>query len=110
MSTFLKIDLFRRLPRDLTEPTFCGALVSFICAVVLILLTISEVYYYLSPATRSSIGLQTDSVADVFHINIDIVMPRMPCDVVGIDLEDSMGNHIKDIKGTLLKHSIDKHQ
>ena len=24
MSAFLKLDIFRKLPKDLTEPTFCG--------------------------------------------------------------------------------------
>ena len=26
MSTFLKLDIFRKLPKDLSEPTFCGAI------------------------------------------------------------------------------------
>ena len=26
MDAYLKLDIFRKLPRDLTEPTFCGAL------------------------------------------------------------------------------------
>jgi hypothetical protein len=25
-SVFLKLDLFKKLPNDLTEPTFCGAI------------------------------------------------------------------------------------
>ena len=49
MSAFLKIDIFRKLPRDLTEPTFCGAIVSVICAITLVLLTISELATYLQP-------------------------------------------------------------
>ena len=29
MSTFLKLDVFRKLPKDLSEPTFCGAVGKF---------------------------------------------------------------------------------
>lgn len=25
MKTFAKMDIFRKMPKDLTEPTFCGA-------------------------------------------------------------------------------------
>ena len=31
----------------------------------------------------------------------------MPCDVVGVDVEDSIGNHIQDYYGELHKHRID---
>ena len=34
-------------------------------------------------------------------------MPYMPCDVIGIDVEDSIGNHMQDYFGHLTKHRID---
>ena len=49
MSAFLKLDVFRKLPKDLSEPTFCGAVVSVVCAVVLVLLSITEVHNYMKP-------------------------------------------------------------
>jgi len=30
----------------------------------------------------------------------------MPCDVVGLDLEDSLGNHVEDYYGELHKHRL----
>ena len=33
-------------------------------------------------------------------------MPYMPCDVIGIDVEDSIGNHMQDYFGHLSKHRI----
>ena len=32
----------------------------------------------------------------------------MPCDAVGLDLEDDMGNHITDYYGELHKHRLSK--
>ena len=32
----------------------------------------------------------------------------MPCDVIGLDLQDEMGNHIQDYSGQLFKHRLDK--
>ena len=34
-------------------------------------------------------------------------MPYMPCDVIGIDVEDSIGNIMQDHYGHLTKHRID---
>ena len=33
-------------------------------------------------------------------------MPYMPCDVIGIDVEDSIGNHMQDYFGHLTKSRI----
>lgn len=35
-------------------------------------------------------------------------MPFMPCDIIGLDLEDSMGNHVQDYYGELHKNRLDK--
>ena len=63
---FLKLDIFRKLPKDLTEPTFCGAIISFFCAIFLVCLTISEIQNYLQPATSSEISIQLSHVMDTF--------------------------------------------
>ena len=112
-STFLKLDLFKKLPSDLTEPTFCGALgkplifatslVSIACTVLLVLLSMSEFRAYFEPATSSNMLIQTSHASDNFHINIDIEMPRMPCDVISLDVEDSMGYHVVDYYGEMVK-------
>jgi hypothetical protein len=94
MDVFMKLDIFRKLPRDLTEPTFCGALVSIVCSVVLVLLGISEVKTYMSNETSSTMFIQTSHKLDTIRVNLDIDMPFMPCDVIGVDVEDSIGNHI----------------
>ena len=35
-------------------------------------------------------------------------MPRMPCDVIGLNVEDSMNNRVSDYYGELHKHRLDK--
>lgn len=70
-----------------------------ICTVMLVMLGLSEFRAYLEPSTSSSMLVQTSHTSDTFHINLDISMPRMPCDVVGIDVEDSIGYHVVDYFG-----------
>ena len=80
---------------------------SSLCAVALILLTVSEMRTYLTPSTSSQIAIQSSHSKDLFKINVDIELPRMPCDVIGLDMQDSMGNHVQDYYGELHKHRSD---
>lgn len=82
-------------------------LVSTLCAIAMVFLTVTEVRTYLQPHTSSTIAIQSSHHKDVFKINIDVEMPRMPCDIIGLDLMDQMGNHVSDYYGELHKHRLD---
>ncbi len=49
--------------------------------------------------------LTTDMLVDISHdddrltINLDIVFPRMPCEVLTLDVQDVMQMQINDIRG-----------
>ena len=72
---------------------------SMICTVLLVLLSMSEFRAYFESSTSSNMLIQTSHASDRFHINLDIEMPRMPCDVIGLDVEDNLGYHIVDYFG-----------
>jgi hypothetical protein len=98
--SFIKFDIFRKMPKDLTEPTFCGALgknkqidlkliifiVSFICTVLMVSLCLTETSKYLSVETRSDMLVDITHHDDRLNINVDIVFPRMPCEVLSLDI------------------------
>ena len=104
----MKLDIFRKMPKDLTEPTFCGALVSFVCTVVLGTLILTEVSRFLTYQTKSDMLVDISHHDDRLNINIDIVFPKMPCDVLSLDVQDVMGTPVVDIAGSLFKKKIDK--
>ncbi len=104
----MKLDIFRKMPKDLTEPTFCGALVSFVCTIVLGTLILTEVSRFLTYQTKSDMLVDISHHDDRLNINIDIVFSKMPCDVLSLDVQDVMGTHVVDIAGSLFKKKIDK--
>lgn len=117
----MRLDIFRKLPKDLTEPTFAGALgkiliercenaslVSFACTVILAILCMTEVSRYLSVQTKSDMLVDISHHDDRLNINVDIVFPHMPCDVLSLDVQDVMGTHIVDISGSLFKKKLSK--
>jgi hypothetical protein len=41
-------------------------------------------------------------------VNIDIVLPRFPCDIVSLDAQDIMGSHHVNVGGDLYKRRLDR--
>ena len=46
---------------------------------------------------------------DFVNVNIDIIFPYMPCDILSLDVQDIMGTHKSDVMGELYKIRLDKH-
>jgi hypothetical protein len=108
MQSLKKFDIFRKMPRDLTEPTFCGALVSIICTFVLVGLGIFEIQSYLVHESRADLIIDMSHRDDFVNINVDITFKRMPCDILSLDVQDILGTHKQDVMGDLKKIRIDK--
>ena len=43
------------------------------------------------------------------NVNIDIIFPYMPCDILSLDVQDIMGTHKSDVMGELYKIRLDQH-
>lgn len=74
---------------------------------MMVVLGASEIKSYLQPSTSSNIFIGTSHKSDVFHANIDITFPNMPCDVIGLNLRDSLENYVHDYYGEVHKHRLD---
>lgn len=94
------------MPRDLTEPTFCGALVSILCTFILVGLTVYEVQAYINTESQAELVIDTSHRDDFVNVNIDVVFPNMPCDIISLDQQDIMGTHKSDVMGELFKHRL----
>ena len=46
---------------------------------------------------------------DFVNVNIDIIFPYMPCDILSLDVQDIMGTHKSDVMGELYKIRLDQH-
>ena len=60
--------------------------VSVICTIILVLLCITEVSKYLTVAITSEMLVDISHNDDRLNINVDIVFPKMPCEVLSLDV------------------------
>lgn len=52
--------------------------------------------------------IDVNSGEEKLHINLDITLPKCPCDILSLDIVDVTGVHVVDIEGKLHKHRLDK--
>jgi hypothetical protein len=68
----------------------------------------TEIGHYMSVQTKSDMLVDISHHDDRLNINIDLEFPKMPCDVLSLDVQDVMGTHTVDIAGSLFKKKLSK--
>jgi hypothetical protein len=101
-----KLDVYRKLPQDLTEPTISGAVVSIVACSFMLLLFLSELNAYLTVSTTTEMFVDINRGGEKLVINIDVLFPRYPCAVISLDAQDIMGSHVVNVEGSMVKTRI----
>jgi len=89
-----RLDIYRKVPKDLTKPTVTGAIISVCCCSFMGLLLLSELWYFYSPEIVSDLlvdnpGEQVERIP----VHLKISLPRLQCQYVGLDIQDDQGRH-----------------
>ena len=58
--------------------------------------------------SHADLIIDTSHRDDFVYINVDVVFPKMPCDILSLDVQDILGTHKTDVMGELYKHRLDK--
>ena len=101
-------DFYKDLPDSLSEPTLTGASVSIVLITIITLLLGKTTYDFLQYQKNSDIMIDVASGEEKLHINLDITLAKMPCQILSLDIVDVTGVHVVDIEGKLVKHRLDR--
>ncbi len=82
------------------------ALVTTMCFGLLVILSLTEVTRYLTVETRSDMLVDNASQSDKLNVNIDIIFRKLPCEIISLDVQNVLGAHEVDIKGSLVKRRL----
>lgn len=74
----------------------------------MVTLFLAEFTEFIQIDTKTEIMVDIRHHDDKLNINLDIVFPKMPCELLSLDVQDVMGTHIADIAGSLYKKRISK--
>ncbi|GBG29273.1 Protein disulfide-isomerase 5-4 [Hondaea fermentalgiana] len=97
-------DLYRKIPRDLTEASAVGGSVSIAFALFFLLILYLELSNFL--AVRESTAIEIDHSEDsIFQMNINLTFESLSCEYLGVDVENVLGRRRVDI----LDHSLHKY-
>lgn len=106
-SQLRRVDFYRRIPIDLTEPTLPGAIISILAGILMVSLLCGEIVSFFSPVTRSDMFVaHDDSHGAKFSLNLNMTFHKLPCFMTGVDVMDVLGHHEVGVSGTVSKSRV----
>jgi hypothetical protein len=82
-----RFDIYRKLPKDLTQPTTTGALISICSTSFIIFLLVSEVLSFLQEEVVSELYVDDPTTGATIPVIVDLEIQNMACEYVGIDIQ-----------------------
>eukprot|EP00873_Tetraselmis_striata_P008725 jgi/Tetstr1/428989/TSEL_018964.t1 len=100
------LDVFRKIPTDLTEATLSGASISIIAAFVITFLFGMELHGYLQTTTNTSIVVDQSEPGELLKINFNISFPAISCEFLTADVSDAIGTKRLNLTKTVRKFPL----
>ncbi|KAK2712506.1 endoplasmic reticulum-Golgi intermediate compartment protein 1-like [Artemia franciscana] len=89
-----RLDIYRKVPKDLTQPTVTGAIISVCCVTFMCLMFLSEFLRFMSVDVVSELFVDSPgSIEERITVFINISLPKLKCEFVGLDIQDDSGRH-----------------
>jgi len=101
------VDFYRRVPKDLTEATSLGAVMS-LCAMLLMgLLFSAETFAFFKSNIYTEIALD-DNTAPQIQLNFNVTLYALQCDYVSVDVWDVLGTNRQNVTKNVEKWQVDE--
>lgn len=107
------LDFYRRIPKDLTETSLHGTVLSVCAALFMLVLFIAELWAFLSPSTVSNVIIENSlgysaSDSNQLRINFNITVIDLPCEFATIDVVDVLGTRKDNVTKNINKWRVDE--
>ncbi|XP_065063686.1 endoplasmic reticulum-Golgi intermediate compartment protein 3-like isoform X2 [Rhopilema esculentum] len=105
-SRFKQFDAYPKTLDDFRVKTVTGAGVTIISGLIMFTLFISELNYFMTTEVSPELFVDTTRHQKL-KINIDIILPKLPCVYLSIDAMDVSGEQQSDIDHNIFKQRLD---
>lgn len=99
------VDLFRKLPRDLSYGTSIGGLLTILVCLMIPVLTVLEVWTFLSGEMQTDVVIDPNAQKDL-EINFNVTMLDLPCQFADVQLFDFYGKSRLGIDKIVTKSAV----
>jgi len=106
-SRMSSVDFYRRVPKDLTEATTLGALMSLAAVLVMAILFLSETLAFARTALGTSIALDENDHPQI-RLNFNVTLLDLHCDYVSVDVWDTLGTNRQNVTKNVEKWQLDE--
>lgn len=107
MGKFRDFDFYRKIPKDLTEPSSHGPLLSMCAALFMLILFIAEFWAFLSSQVVTNVIIDPNTES-LLRINFNITVMDMPCEYAVIDVVDVLGTRSENVTKNVNKWQVDE--
>ena len=101
------MDFYRKIPKDLTEASTHGAVVSVCAALFMLMLFVLELMAFLTVMYETTVTIDPN-IDTQLRINFNITVLDMPCEFATIDVVDVLGTRTKNLTQNVNKWEIDE--
>ena len=99
-------DLYRKIPKDLTETTTHGTVLSVCASLFMLILFIAELWAFLSMTVVTNIVIDPNP-DQLLRINFNITVLDLPCEFAVIDVVDVLGTRENNVTKNINKWQVD---
>jgi len=101
------VDFYRRVPKDLTEATTLGAVMSVCAMLVMAVLFFAETMAFARTRVVTEIALD-DNSDPLVQLNFNVSLLAIQCDYVSVDVWDVLGTNKQNVTKNIEKWQLDE--
>jgi hypothetical protein len=87
------LDLFKRLPKNMSKGSLLGVVMTVICIVTVALLLLNEVITFMTKEIESGMRIDHRKDDQDVEVHLSIDLHKFPCHLLGLDIVDYVGTH-----------------
>ncbi|KAK2143437.1 hypothetical protein LSH36_840g02016 [Paralvinella palmiformis] len=89
-----RLDIYRKVPKDLTQPTITGACISILSCIFMVFLFYSELVSFITTEIESEMFVEDPMThSEKIPVKLDIELHKVQCRFIGLDIQDDLGRH-----------------
>ena len=108
MRRYSGLDLFAKVPSDLSSGTRTGGVVSCVAVVLVCWLSVREIGSYVMVGKKFVSKVDVDvSAGSKLRINFNVSLPQVACELVSLDVWDRIGKRSMNVTANVERWSLD---